>query len=346
MRAMELAAPVPAETQPLRLVDRGAPEPGPGEVRIRVAACGVCRTDLHIVEGELTPPALPIVPGHQIVGRVDACGEGATRFAQGEYVGLPWLGATCGKCRFCRSNRENLCENARFTGFHHDGGFAEAVLANEDFACPIPAELEPAAAAPLLCAGIIGYRALVRSEIRPGQTLALYGFGASAHIAIQIARHWECRVLVFTRSGIHQRHARELGADWAGRPGDVPPEPPQSAVIFAPAGELVPQALDILDSGGTLALAGIHMSAIPALDYERHLFRERTLRSVTAATREDAEALMALAADIPIRTTTTAYALQDANQALCDIKHSAIEGSAVLKKVSGTFLADRGGGST
>jgi len=330
MKAMRLEGPRPAEEDPLALGDVPLPEPGQGEVRIRVGACGVCRTDLHIVEGELIPPKLPIVPGHQVVGRVDALGPGASRFEPGDRVGLPWLGETCGACRFCKTGRENLCENARFTGFHRDGGFAEALLAREDFLCPIPAALDPAQAAPLLCAGIIGYRALKLSDLGPGETLALYGFGASAHIAIQIARHWNAPVYVFTRSENHRRHAEALGAAWTGASGDDPPSPPQAAIIFAPAGDLVPEALRTLDSGGTVALAGIHMSPIPPLDYDQHLYRERALRSVTAATRKDAADLVQLAADIPIRTTVTTYALEDANRALRDIKHSRIEGSAVL----------------
>ena len=340
MKAMQLHKAGLAEGGPLAPAEVPLPEPGRGEVRIRVEACGVCRTDLHIVEGELVPPRLPLVPGHQVVGRVDALGPGASRVAIGDRVGLPWLGETCGACRFCKSGRENLCENARFTGFHRDGGFAEALLARQDFVCPIPPAVDAAQAAPLLCAGIIGYRALKLSDLKPGETLALYGFGASAHIAIQIARHWGSPVYVFTRSENHRRHAEALGASWTGKSGDDPPQPPQASIIFAPAGEVVPEALRVLDSGGTVALAGIHMSPIPPLDYDKHLFRERTLRSVTAATREDAAELMQLAADVPIRTTVTTYSLEDANRALADIKYSRVKGSAVLSlRESGTRVS-------
>jgi len=331
MRAMSLSAPGPVESRPLALVEKPLPEPGPDEVRVQVEVCGVCRTDLHLVEGDLAPRHAGIVPGHQVVGRVAARGSAARRFREGDRVGVAWLRRACGACRFCAGGRENLCLSPQFTGWDADGGFAELVLVPEAFAYPLPAALAPEQAAPLLCAGIIGYRAYVRSGVRPGGRLGLYGFGGSAHIVIQIARHHGCEVFVVTRGGVHRELAESLGAAWVGEARERPPGLLDAAILFAPAGELVPVALAALDRGGTLAVAGIHLSQIPALDYQAHLFQERTLCSVTANTRADGAALLALAAEIPIRTHTQAYPLEAANQALLDLKQDRVRGSAVLE---------------
>ena len=330
MRAMALRQPAAVETAPLVAVDLPVPEPAAGEIRARVRKCGVCRTDLHVVEGDLPPVAERIVPGHQVVGTVDALGRGCTRFAPGQRVGIAWLRSTCGTCTWCRRGDENLCAAARFTGYHADGGYAEYAAVREDFAYALPDALDDAEASPLLCAGIIGYRALRRAEIRPGCRLGLYGFGASAHIAIQVARHLGCRVFAMTREAKHRSLAAALGAEWTGGAADPPPEKLDSAVLFAPAGALVPSALEALDRGGTLAIAGIHLSPVPPLDYQRHLFYERTLRSVTANTRRDGEELLRIAAEIPIRPHTVAFALADANTALQQLKHDGFEGAAVL----------------
>jgi len=330
MRAMVLDAPAPIDSRPLQLVDLPIPEPGSGEIRVRVHLCGVCRTDLHVVEGDLPPQAPRIVPGHQVVGVVDALGAGCTLLRVGQRVGIAWLRETCGVCAHCRRGAENLCERARFTGWHANGGYAEYAVVREDFAYALPDAIADAEASPLLCAGIIGYRALRRANIRPGGRIGLYGFGASAHIAIQVARHLGCRVFVMTRHARHRALATSLGAEWAGSATDAPPEPLDSAVLFAPAGELVPPALAALDRGGTLALAGIYLTQIPPLDYDAHLFQERTLQSVTANTREDGRELLRLAAEIPIRPHTVPFDLEDANDALRQLKHDGFEGAAVL----------------
>jgi len=329
MRAMILHQPAPVEEKPLRAVDVAPPTPGPGEVLVRVRACGVCHTDLHTVEGDLALPRLPLIPGHQVVGIVAEAGPGVTRFRPGDRVGVPWLYATCGECRFCQEGRENLCESARFTGYHADGGYAEAMVVAADFAYALPPDFSDTAAAPLLCAGVIGYRALRLSEVRPGQRLGLYGFGASAHVTLQVARHWGCEVFVFTRSPAHQQLARELGAVWVGRAEEEPPARLHSAIIFAPAGALVPEALRVLEKGGTLALAGITMSPIPELDYSR-LYQERTVRSVANSTRQDARELLRLAAEIPLHTAVEEFPLQAANEALLRLKRSQIQGAGVL----------------
>ena len=329
MIAMQLQQPGPIEQRPLALTDRPLHDPDAGEIRIRVRACGVCHTDLHIVEGDLPQPRLPIVPGHQIAGVVDARGPNANRFRVGDRVGVPWLYSTCGECEYCRSDRENLCEQARFTGYHVDGGFAEYMIVPEAFAYRLPDGFDDAQVAPLLCAGVIGYRALRLSEIKSGQRLGLYGFGASAHIAIQAARHWDCEVCVFTRSQEHRRHALQLGAVWAGRAEETPPAPIDSAIIFAPAGSLIPDALRVLRPGGTLALAGVTMSDIPHMPYNL-IYRERTLRSVANATRRDAEELLALAAQIPIHTDVEVLPLAQANEALLRVKRSEVNGALVL----------------
>ena len=330
MKAMLLDRPAPIDTNPLRLVDVAEPEPGHRMLRIRVEACGICRTDLHVVEGELPPVRPTVIPGHQIVGRVDRLGCGARRFPLGTRIGIAWLRHTCGRCARCTSGRENLCEAAQFTGYHENGGYAEYAVIHEDFAYQIPEQVGAVEVTPLLCAGIIGFRALRRAEIRPGCRLGLYGFGASAHIAIQVARHLGCEVYVMTRDERHRTLARELGAAWTGGSTDPPPAPLDSAILFAPVGDLVPHALAALDRGGTLAIAGIYSTGIPPLDYERHLFYERQVRTVTANTRADGTELLRLAGEIPLRPATMAFPLADANHALHQLKHDAIRGAGVL----------------
>jgi len=328
---MQLARPAPVESKPLAAVERPAPEPAADEVLVRVEVCGVCRTDLHVVEGELAPQRAELVPGHQVVGRIERCGAEVTDFRAGDRVGIAWLQHVCGCCRFCARGDENLCESPRFTGWHRDGGYAELAVAPADFVYPIPEALPAREVAPLLCAGIIGYRAFQRSRVRRGGRLGIWGFGGSAHIVIQLARHAGCEVYVFSRAALHGELARELGARWVGGSEDAPPAPLDGAILFAPAGELVPVALARLDRGATLAVAGIHLSEIPPLDYPRHLFQERTLTSVTANTRADGRALLRLAAEIPIRTHTSVYPLEAANRALLDLKHDRVRGAAVLE---------------
>jgi propanol-preferring alcohol dehydrogenase len=330
MRAMVLDGQAPITSAPLALRDIPAPEPGPGEVRIRVRACGLCRTDLHVIEGDMAAPRLPLVPGHQVVGVVDRLGPGAARFALGARIGIAWLRHTCGVCAQCRADRENLCPHSLFTGFHADGGYAEYAVVPEAFAYEIPAEFGDAEATPLLCAGIIGYRALRRSDLPLGGRLGLWGFGSSAHVTIQVARSWGCDVFVATRGEKHQRLAREMGAAWVGGAADPMPRLVDAGILFAPAGELIPVALRSIEKGGTLAVAGIWMSAIPPLDYERELFYERNLRSVTANTREDGEDLMREAAAIPIRPRVATMPLEEANAGLQRLKNDQVDGTAVL----------------
>jgi len=330
MKALLLRKIAPIATSPLELADLPPPEPAPGEVRLAVRCCAICRTDLHVIEGDLPQAKLPIIPGHQIVGTVEKLGPGCKRLAVGQRVGVAWLRHTCGQCEFCRAGRENLCESARFTGYHADGGYAEYATVPEAFAYPLPPTFDDAQAAPLLCAGIIGYAALRRSQIRPGQRLALYGFGSSAHVVIQIALHRDCEVYVATRGESHRQLARRMGAAWVGERPEEMPVKTHGAIIFAPAGELVPAALEKLEKGGALALAGIYMTPIPEMDYERHVFYERDIHSVTCNTREDGQNLLAEAAQIPIRPHTTAYALADANRALQDLKADRISGTGIL----------------
>lgn len=330
MRAMILEKPAPVATSPLKRIEIDPPVPGPHQITMRVSACGVCHTDLHSVEGDLPLPVLPLIPGHQIVGKVEGIGEQVTRFHPGDRVGIAWLHRTCGTCRFCSTGRENLCSKAQFTGFHSSGGYTELACADEMFAYHLPGDFPDVQAAPLLCAGIIGYRALKLSGIKPGERLGLYGFGASAHVTIQVARHMGVDVYVFSRGEGHRKLARDLGAVWTGRVPDRPQESLDASIIFAPAGELVPSAMEALDRGGTLVLGGIHMSPVPVLDYDRHLYYEKSLKSVTAATREDGERFLELAASIPVRTRVTEYALDDANTALLDLKQGRIDGAAVL----------------
>jgi propanol-preferring alcohol dehydrogenase len=330
MKAMVVRTPRPIEDGPLSMVEIDRPEPGEREILVEIKTCGVCRTDLHVAEGDLPPKRAQIVPGHEIVGVVARCGSGCTRFKPGDRVGIAWLRETCGICVYCRRGRENLCPDARFTGWDHDGGYAEAAVVREDFAYAIPASLADEEAAPLLCAGIIGYRAIKRAQVERGATVGLYGFGGSAHITIQVLKHWGCRVFVMTRGGEHRKLAETMGADWVGVADEAPPVPLNSAILFAPAGKLVPPALEALDRGAVLAVAGIYLSPIPVLDYERHLFYERELRSVTANTRADAEEFLRVAGEIPIRTHTVPFELADANRALAELKHDRIRGAGVL----------------
>lgn len=331
MRAMVLDRTAPAETAPLAPRDVPIPEPGPGDVRLRVAACGVCRTDLHVVEGDLPQVRRPLVPGHQIVGVVDAAGPGVASPAVGERAGVAWLQGTCGACRFCGTGRENLCETPRFTGWHADGGFAEFAVAPARWTYPLPAAMSDEQAAPLLCAGIIGYRALRLADAGRGARLGLYGFGASAHIAIQLARHRGCEVYVASLRENHREHARRLGAVWTGAADALPPERLDAAIVFAPAGEIVPAALRALDRGGRCVCAGIHMSPIPRIDYDTELFGERVLRSVTANTREDGDEFLREAVAADVRTDVVPYPLAEANRALADLKAGRFDGAAVLR---------------
>jgi propanol-preferring alcohol dehydrogenase len=296
-----------------------------------VEACGVCRTDLHVIERDLPVHRAPLIPGHEVVGRVvEPAAEGG-RFAAGARVGVPWLRSTCGSCRFCARGDENLCLEPSFTGWDEDGGYAELMVVPEAFAYALPENVPAGDLAPLLCAGIIGYRAYRRCRIRDGGRFGLFGFGGSAHVTLQVARHFGCEVYVFSRGREHRALAEELGAAWIGDSFDRPPHPLDAAILFAPAGEIVPAALAALDRGATLAVAGIHLSRVPALDYQQHLFQERAVQSVTANTREDGRALLALAAQIPIRTRTRSYTLDEANQALVDLKSDKIGGAAVLE---------------
>ncbi len=325
MRAMLLDAP----GRPLRCADVPTPEPGPGQVLLRVGACGVCRTDLHVADGELTDPALPLVLGHEIAGTVAACGRGAARYRPGERVGVPWLGRTCGACAFCRSGRENLCAEARFTGYQLPGGYAEFTVADERFCFPLPDGYTLAEAAPLLCAGLIGWRSLAAAG--DAARLGLYGFGASAHIVAQVARHQGRRVFAFTRPGDAdgRAFARSLGAEWAGDSDAPPPEELDAAIIFAPVGALVPAALRAVTRGGTVVCAGIHMSDIPSMPYAL-LWGERTLRSVANLTRRDGEEFLRAAPGAGVRTDVQLYPLERAGAALDDLRRGAVRGAAVL----------------
>jgi alcohol dehydrogenase, propanol-preferring len=330
MKACVLVRPAPVETQPLQYTEVSVREPDLHEVRVRVRYCGVCRTDLHVVEGELAPKKSPVIPGHQIVGLVEKSGINATRFPVGSRVGIAWLNSTDGTCPYCLNGAENLCDHPEFTGHTVDGGYAEYALAPEQFVYAIPEKFADEQAAPLLCAGIIGFRSLRLSGIKPGGRLGFYGFGAAAHVAIQVARHWGMDVYAATRDGRHQRLAMELGAKWAGETFAEPPVKLDAAIIFAPAGEIVPAALMGLRKGGTLVLGGIHMSAIPSFDYEL-LYQERIIRSVANNTRQDGEDFLRVAAEIPIKTRVQLYPLAEANKALNALKNDAIEGAAVLR---------------
>jgi propanol-preferring alcohol dehydrogenase len=329
MKALRLRSPAPVTDNPLRIEDVAIPVAGPGEILIRVKACGICHTDLHIVEGDLVLPKLPITPGHQVVGRVEQMGAGVQFCHVGDRVGVPWLNTTCGRCEYCLAGKENLCVEGRFTGFHVDGGFAEHLCVAAEAAYPLPSGFSDISVAPLLCAGVIGYRALRMSGITRGERLGLFGFGASAHIALQVARYLGCEVYVFTRGDHHRRLAEELGAAWTGTANERPPRPLQAAVIFAPAGELVPSALEKTGRGGIVALAGIHMSPIPSMEYSL-LYQEKGIRSVANSTREDVRELLAVAAEIPLRTEVETFPWMDANRALARLKKGEIRGSGVL----------------
>lgn len=322
--------PAPVDSMPLRRIERETPMPGPGQVRVRVSCCGVCRTDLHLIEGDLQPKHHLVTPGHEIVGVVDALGPNAERFARGDRIGVPWLASTDGSCTHCRRGQENLCDGPRFTGWDLDGGYADQCLVDEAFAYLLPPGLSDEQAAPLLCAGIIGYRSLLRTEAQPGQALGLYGFGGSAHLTAQIALHLGMRVHVLTRGEHNQALARQVGVDSVGPAEGKPPELLDAAILFAPAGDLVPVAMRALAPGGTLAVAGIWLSDIPPLVYETELFHEKNLRSVTANTRADGEQFLALAARFAVRATTAAYSMADAGQALADLVHGRFGGAAVL----------------
>ncbi len=329
MKALWLDAPDRIHSGPLRLDELATPDPGRGELRIRIQACGICHTDLHTVEGDINPPSLPIIPGHQVVGVVEAIGEDVTGWSIGDLAGVPWLYRSCGRCDFCRRGEENLCIDAQFTGFDRNGGYAEAMISQADFTLRIPSGLDAEGAAPLLCAGIIGYRSLRKADVQPGEKVGLVGFGASAHLAIQVARGWDCEVFVFTRSHQHRELARELGACWVGGSDDDPPVALDRAVIFAPAGNLVPPTLARIRRGGTVAINAIHMSPIPEMEYDL-IYGERTLRSVANATYVDGLEFLKLAVEMKIETKTTAYPLEDANRALQDLKDSRINGAGVL----------------
>jgi propanol-preferring alcohol dehydrogenase len=329
MRALLLESPQLADNLPLRLADISAPEPAAGQVRVRIRCCAVCHTDLHIVEGDLPLPKIPVVPGHQIVGTVDALGAGVHMLKAGDRVGIPWLYSTDGICPYCRRHTENLCEQARFTGYHENGGYAEYCVVREDFAHPLPAAFSDEHAAPLLCAGVIGYRAYRLSGAQPGQRVGLYGFGASAHLVLQLARHQGCEGYVFTRSPAHRQVAEELGAAWTGAAEDTPPQPLDAAIIFAPVGALVPTALRAVKKGGRVVCGGIHMSDIPSFPYAI-LWEERQVVSVANLTRADAREFLAIAPKSGVKTEVVRYPLERANDALDDLRGGTLQGAAVL----------------
>ncbi len=331
MKAMVLTKFRTASEKPLECRDVPEPKVGPEDILIKVGYCGVCHTDLHMADGELPDVKLPRIPGHEVIGTVEARGDRARKFKVGARVGAAWLYSSCGTCRFCESGRENLCENARFTGYHHDGGYAEYLVVPDKYAYAVPRIFGDAEAAPLMCGGIVGYRSLKMSGIKPGGKLGLYGFGASAHVAIQIAKHWGCRVYVFTRSEEHKRLAKKLGASWTGLAKDDPPAKLDAAIIFAPAGNFFLDALRVLERGGTAVSAGIYMSPIPQMDYSRYLYNERKMVSVANATREDGEELLKVAAEIPIRTAVQVFPLEHANEALRLLRVGKVTGAAVLK---------------
>jgi propanol-preferring alcohol dehydrogenase len=329
MKACLLHAAAPVEKNPLNFAEAPKPAPQNGEVLVRVYFCGVCRTDLHVVEGELPSRKSPVIPGHQVVGVIEELGLGAHRFSLGARVGVPWLHSTDQTCEYCRAGMENLCDHPTFTGYTVDGGYAEYAVAPEKFVYPIPENFSDEQAAPLLCAGIIGFRSLRLSGIKPGGRLAFYGFGAAAHVAIQVARHWGVEVYAATRGAKHQKLALQLGAAWADEATADPPAKLDAAIIFAPAGELVPAALKSLKKGGILVLGGIHMSPIPSFDYNL-IYQERVIRSVANNTRQDGEDFLRIAAEIPIHSQVSLFPLREANRALNDLKSDRINGAAVL----------------
>ena len=330
MRACFLRTPAKVETNPLEYGEFPEPRPGDGEVLVRVKVCGVCRTDLHVIEGELPPKVSPVIPGHQVVGVIEKLGPGAKRFPVGTTVGIAWLHKTDGTCEYCRRGEENLCDGARFTGYSVNGGYAEHIVAPEAFVYALPSGFADQQAAPLLCAGIIGYRCLKLAGVARGEKLGFYGFGAAAHVAIQVARHWGVEIYASTRDAKHQGLAMELGAKWAGGTFEAAPAKLDAAIVFAPAGEIVPAALGALRKGGRLILGGIHMSPIPSFGYDL-LYQERMIRSVANNTRRDGEEFLSLAAEIPIHTKVRLYPLAEANSALNALKNDAIPGAAVLQ---------------
>ncbi|HTQ10132.1 MAG TPA: zinc-dependent alcohol dehydrogenase family protein [Fimbriimonadaceae bacterium] len=330
MKAMVLERRAPIESAPLRLLEVPDPEPSDGEVRVKVNVCALCRTDLHVIEGDLPPVKLPVIPGHQVVGEIDKLGPGCKKLRVGQRVGIAWLRHTDGTCGYCRRGRENLCPNSRYTGYMADGGYAEFATIPEDFAYELPEGFSDIAGSPLLCAGLIGYRALQRASVPDGGKLLLIGFGSSAHIVIQLALHRGCRVFVVSRAEKHLKLSRELGAEWAGLSVEGIPEKMDSVILFAPAGELVPDSLSVLDRGGILSIAGIHLSDVPVLNYERHLFYEKEVRSVTANTREDGRALLAEAVAANVQPHVHTFRLEEANEALLRMKRDGIEGTGVL----------------
>ena len=329
MKTLRLEKPGPVERSPLKMTELPRPNVGPGQLLLRVRACGVCHTDLHTVEGDIVPPHYPIVPGHQVVAIIDELGDGVEGWDIGDRVGVPWLYRACGVCDQCARGDENLCDQAQFTGFHVDGGYAEFMLADARYTLPLPAGLSDEEVAPLLCAGIIGYRSLHKSDVQPGERLGLVGFGASAHLAIQIANFWDCEVYVFTRSESHRQLARDLGAVWVGGSEDRAPVLLDRAILFAPVGDLVPVMLEKIRPGGTLAINAIHLSPIPEMEYQV-IYGERTLRSVANATYQDGEEFLRLATEIPVKVSRQEYTLEQANRALNDLKNSRIDGAGVL----------------
>jgi propanol-preferring alcohol dehydrogenase len=331
MKAMVLREQSSIKGDPLEYRDVPDPDPEDDQVLIKIKACGICHTDLHEVEGDLPLVKKPVIIGHQVVGIVEQVGKNAKKFKGGERVGVPWVYKTCGRCSFCKMGNENLCESALYTGYHVDGGYAEMMVSPEDFTYQIPEDFSDEEAAPLFCAGIIGYRALRLSDLRKGERLGLFGFGASAHMVIQVARHWDCEVFVFTRSEAHRELAKELGAAWAGRADDEPPAKVDRAISFAPAGKVVLAALHHLRKGGTLSINAIYLDRIPEMDYNKHIYYEKTVRSVASSTRQDAEEFLAIAGEIPIKSEIEVFPLEKANQALQLLKEGRINGACVLR---------------
>lgn len=329
MKALQIQSLQSIYTDPLELKEMPVPQYAVDEILVKIHSCGICHTDLHIIEGELPQKKSPLTPGHQIVGVIEKVGSNVLILKVGDRVGVPWLNSTCGVCEYCKLGQENLCDNAKFTGYDVDGGFAEYLTVNGNYAYKIPEKFSDIESAPLLCAGIIGYRALRLSGVEKGGQLGLYGFGASAHIAIQVARYWGCEVYVFSRSALHRKLAEQLGAVWTGTADEIPPRTLDSVISFAPAGELVPKALKVLRKGGTLALAGIHVSPIPQLDYNL-LYHEKMVRSVANSTRQDAADFLEIAAEIPVKTEVEIFPLEEANKALQLLKSSKINGAGVL----------------
>lgn len=330
MRAVVLRNQKSIEDNPLELVEFPEPVPEEDEIRIKIFVCGICHTDLHIIEGELPLQKKPVIPGHQIIGVIDKIGKRVKKFKEGDRVGVPWLYHTCGNCYYCKNGMENLCEDAKFTGYHVDGGYSEYTIVSEDFAYKVPEEFPDEKAAPLFCAGVIGFRAFKLSNAKEGSILGLFGFGASAHIIIQVAKYLNCRIFVFSRSEKHKDMAEKLGAEWTGTIKDRPPEPIENGIIFAPAGKIVIEALKILKKGGTLALAGIYMSPIPEIEYKL-IYHEKGVKSVANSTRQDVLDFLQIATKIPVQTEVHAFSLEQANHALTLLKHGKINGAGVLK---------------